>query len=160
MRCLPYRYRRCQLRTLCLWCVVTLSAHTKLQISKKVGLQSLGAWISGHFQYKSYTNWKQALTAWGEPNFLMISYEVCWHSPATLWDQWNWHSSRLLELLPYKRSNTGSSGNQCLPVLPSSSDAISYSQCPDDFLELFGITRVGWDAEKPVCWEQANWDLS
>jgi len=68
--------------------------------------------ISGHFQCKSYRNWKQALYAWDKPNFLMISYEVCWHGPGTLRDQWNWCSLRLLELLLYKRSNTGRSGNQ------------------------------------------------
>lgn len=51
---------------------------------KKTGLQSLQGGISGHFQYKSYSNWKQALTTSSEPNFLMISYEVCWHGPGTL----------------------------------------------------------------------------
>lgn len=69
------------------------TANFRLKTNK---IQVCSHWeggISCNFQYKSYTNWEQSLTAWGEQNFLMISYEVCWHSPDTLRDQWSSQNS-------------------------------------------------------------------
>lgn len=76
-----------------MWLPSVHIANFRLKTNKTQVCSHREGEILGNFQYKLYTNWKQALTAWGEQNFLMISYEVCWHSPGTLWDQWNWQNS-------------------------------------------------------------------